>query len=234
MARLKLRELLMPSVVSQVDMEAGSGKAQRVNKIKTWAVSAGLFPCDLSAEAQQLCSGAWLDTDMLSASVCLWALACLPALRGCERVGSASATVRSTKKLQLPGACDLLRARLCEFVCACELMRDLNDSPFSPVVTPPLVLLPAASPTEAVAAAIAGWGERQLEELEAEERLAFACEKAPSTDPVIDKASSRRGVGGPSLVLSKAARQLAVTTGLQAFWNAHPSAAATSALPLAA
>ncbi|KAI3428100.1 hypothetical protein D9Q98_006483 [Chlorella vulgaris] len=96
MARLKLRELLMPSVVSQVDVQGGSGKAQRVNKIKTWAVSAGLFPCDLSAGAQQLCS-------------------------------------------------------------------------------------------DAVAAAVAGWGERQLDELEAEERLAFACEKAPSTDPVIDK-----------------------------------------------
>ncbi len=40
---------------------------------------------------------------------------------------------------------------------------------------------------EAVKAAVAGWGERQLDELEAEDRLAFACEKAPTTDPVIEK-----------------------------------------------
>lgn len=33
MARLKLRELLMPEVVSTVDMEGGAGKVQRVNKV---------------------------------------------------------------------------------------------------------------------------------------------------------------------------------------------------------
>ncbi len=36
---------------------------------------------------------------------------------------------------------------------------------------------------------MSSWGARQLEELEAEERLAFACEKAPTDDPVISKAS---------------------------------------------
>lgn len=35
----------------------------------------------------------------------------------------------------------------------------------------------------AVKAAASDWGERQLTELEAEDRLAFACEKAPTTDP---------------------------------------------------
>ena len=33
MARLKLRELLMPEVVSLVAAEAGGAKAQRVNKV---------------------------------------------------------------------------------------------------------------------------------------------------------------------------------------------------------
>jgi hypothetical protein len=55
MARLKLRELLMPEVVSQV--EGTSSKAQRVNKIRSWAVSPGLFPCQLSDEAKRLCQG---------------------------------------------------------------------------------------------------------------------------------------------------------------------------------
>ncbi|KAL4443549.1 hypothetical protein ABPG75_011286 [Micractinium tetrahymenae] len=96
MARLKLRELLMPEVVSTVDLEGGAGKVQRVNKIKSWAVNPGLFPCELSAEAKALCS-------------------------------------------------------------------------------------------DAVKAAVEGWGARQVEELEAEERLAFACEKAPTDDPVISK-----------------------------------------------
>lgn len=40
---------------------------------------------------------------------------------------------------------------------------------------------------EAVAAAVEAWGERQLEELEAEERLAFACEKGPTKDLAIEK-----------------------------------------------
>lgn len=86
----------LPQVVSLVDAEGGGAKAQRVNKVKSWAVNPRLFPCDLSPEAQ-------------------------------------------------------------------ALVRD------------------------AVAAAVAAWGARQVEELEAEERLAFACEKAPTQDPVIEK-----------------------------------------------
>ena len=38
--------------------------------------------------------------------------------------------------------------------------------------------------TAAVEAAVAVWGERSLNELEAEDRLAFACEKAPTEDIV--------------------------------------------------
>lgn len=44
---------------------------------------------------------------------------------------------------------------------------------------------------EAVAGAVEAWGERKLGELEAEDRLAFACEKAPTMDPVIEKVWQR-------------------------------------------
>jgi preprotein translocase subunit SecA len=40
---------------------------------------------------------------------------------------------------------------------------------------------------EAVNAAVSTWGTGQLAELDAEERLAFACEKAPTDDPVVQK-----------------------------------------------
>lgn len=43
---------------------------------------------------------------------------------------------------------------------------------------------------EAVEAAVAAWGQRQLDELDAEERLSVACEKAPTDDPVIQKIRS--------------------------------------------
>ncbi len=50
----------------------------------------------------------------------------------------------------------------------------------------PVDLTPAAqsAATAAVEAAVAAWGERAISELEAEDRLAFACEKAPTEDPV--------------------------------------------------
>ncbi len=107
MARLKLREALMPSVVSQVEsLEAAAGKGKgagrdgakkpptevtRARPVKSWAASPDLFPCELSA---------------------------------------------ATAKLIEAG----------------------------------------------VAAAVDAWGSRALPELEAEERLAFACERAPSSD----------------------------------------------------
>lgn len=40
---------------------------------------------------------------------------------------------------------------------------------------------------QAISAAKKAWGTRKLDELEAEERLAIACEKAPTTDPVTQK-----------------------------------------------
>ncbi len=40
---------------------------------------------------------------------------------------------------------------------------------------------------QAVNAAKGAWGERQIAELDAEDRLAIACEKAPTSDPVIAK-----------------------------------------------
>ncbi len=105
-AQLKLREALMPEVVSQVEaLERaasssnngnGSSNGSRPARIKSWAASPKLFPCDVSPEAK-------------------------------------------------------------------DLMK------------------------EAVSAAKGAWGERQLPELEAEDRLAIACERAPTSDPVIAK-----------------------------------------------
>ncbi len=40
---------------------------------------------------------------------------------------------------------------------------------------------------QAVKAAKKQWGERQLEELEAEERLSVVCERGPVSDPVISQ-----------------------------------------------
>eukprot|EP00887_Chlorella_sp_A99_P001989 scaffold18.g1989.t1 len=106
MARLKLREMLMPEVVSLVDaadsVNGASLKPQRVARglaARSWAVSPALFPCELSSEAKALAS-------------------------------------------------------------------------------------------DAVRAAVEAWGQRQLDELEAEDRLAFACEKAPSSDAVVQKLRS--------------------------------------------
>uniref|UniRef100_A0A061SHA1 Protein translocase subunit SecA n=1 Tax=Tetraselmis sp. GSL018 TaxID=582737 RepID=A0A061SHA1_9CHLO len=91
MARLKLRELLMPELVSLVD-ESNSIK----NAGNKWKVRDGFFPVELSGDAKALARGA-------------------------------------------------------------------------------------------VEAAVDAWGKRQMEELEAEDRLSFACEKAPTADPVIMK-----------------------------------------------
>ncbi|CAL8466787.1 g6323 [Coccomyxa elongata] len=103
MARLKLREALMPEVVSQVDAlerakssNGSSSNGARSPRLKTWAASPKLFPCEVTAEGKRLME-------------------------------------------------------------------------------------------EAVAAAKGAWGERQLPELEAEDRLAIACERAPTSDPVIAK-----------------------------------------------
>ena len=44
-------------------------------------------------------------------------------------------------------------------------------------------------------AAVDAWGQRGLLELEAEERLAIACEKSPTQDPVISKLRDTFRVG---------------------------------------
>ena len=94
MARLKIREALMPKVVSLVDAKEGGSDGQAVAKAKSWKVSPGLFPVELSAEAQ--------------------------------------------------GKVD-----------------------------------------NAVKVAVKQWGERQLDALEAEDRLSVACEKGPTEDPAL-------------------------------------------------
>lgn len=43
----------------------------------------------------------------------------------------------------------------------------------------------AQAAKQAAAAAAAAWGERQLSPLEAEDKLAVACEKAPTEDAVL-------------------------------------------------
>lgn len=40
---------------------------------------------------------------------------------------------------------------------------------------------------QAATAAKEAWGQRQLAELDAEDRLAIACERAPTSDPVTAK-----------------------------------------------
>jgi preprotein translocase subunit SecA len=96
MARLRLREMLMPRVVSLVDGDEGGAARPALARprVKSWTVSPSLYPRQPSAEAQ-------------------------------------------------------------------------------------------AAAEAAVASAQAAWGERALEELDAEERLAFACEKAPTEDAVL-------------------------------------------------
>ncbi len=94
MARLKLREMLMPKVVNLVDQD-GTRRLKPLT-LNSWNVNPKIFPCDISEEGMKLAK-------------------------------------------------------------------------------------------EAVDAAVQTWGSGQLDELDAEERLAFACEKAPTDDPVVQK-----------------------------------------------
>ena len=95
MARLKLREMLMPRVVSLIESEeAALKRGGRARPLKAWSVSPDLYPCEISEKAQDLAH-------------------------------------------------------------------------------------------RAVDSAVKEWGERQLDDLDAEERLAIACEKAPTSDPVL-------------------------------------------------
>ncbi len=56
--------------------------------------------------------------------------------------------------------------------------------------------------SQAVAAAKEAWGQRQLSELEAEERLAMACEKAPTSDHATSKLRAAFRVLLSSFILS--------------------------------
>lgn len=94
MARLKLREMLLPTIVNLVDQE--ETRRLKPLTVNSWNVNPKIFPCDVSKES----------------------LACAKA---------------------------------------------------------------------AVDLAVETWGAGQLAELDAEERLAFACEKAPTSDPVVQK-----------------------------------------------
>lgn len=94
MARLKLREMLLPKVVNLVDQE--ETRRLKPLTVNSWNVNPKIFPCDVSQESS----------------------ACAKA---------------------------------------------------------------------AVDLAVETWGAGQLAELDAEERLAFACEKAPTSDPVVQK-----------------------------------------------
>ncbi|CAI5463055.1 unnamed protein product [Closterium sp. Yama58-4] len=94
MARLKLREALMPRVVTADDVAFISQGKTKIAVKRTWTVPANLFPCPLSP--------------------------------------------------------------------------DLTDAV-----------------SEAVQAAVESWGSSSLTTLEAEDRLAFACEKGPTADPVV-------------------------------------------------
>ena len=54
---------------------------------------------------------------------------------------------------------------------------------------------------QAVAAAKEAWGQRQLSELDAEERLATACEKAPTSDNATSKLRAAFRVLLPPVIL---------------------------------
>lgn len=64
--RLKLREMLMPEVVSQV--EGDNPIARGAKGWKTWKANPELFPCDLSPETTQLAeqAGKLLPSRLLS------------------------------------------------------------------------------------------------------------------------------------------------------------------------
>eukprot|EP01018_Ginkgo_biloba_P025252 Gb_34931 [translate_table: standard] len=57
MARLKLRELLMPRVVTLID-EIPSGSKQKLPLRKSWKVNENLFPCELSQDITSLVEAA--------------------------------------------------------------------------------------------------------------------------------------------------------------------------------
>ena len=113
MARLKLREALMPAVVSQVEnLEAAAGKgggkeakkkqqqqvqqvATRARPVKSWAASPDLFPCELSPATQKLIS------DGVAKAVEVWGTRSLPELEAEERLAFACERAPSSDEATL-------------------------------------------------------------------------------------------------------------------------------------
>ena len=84
MARLKLREMLMPEVVSQAEEENRyqKGRDGKIN-LKSWAASPELFPCQLTESAVSLASRA------VKAAVAGWGEQSLTALEAEDRLSVA-------------------------------------------------------------------------------------------------------------------------------------------------
>eukprot|EP00899_Mesostigma_viride_P005517 jgi/Mesvir1/14967/Mv14632-RA.1 len=83
MARLKLREVIMPKIVMSDDDEINFEKGKQLKRKRTWAVSPDLFPVDISAEAKKLLE------DAADAAVAAWGANGLEALVAEDRVAVA-------------------------------------------------------------------------------------------------------------------------------------------------
>ncbi|KAL2631916.1 hypothetical protein R1flu_016602 [Riccia fluitans] len=84
MAKLKLRELLMPRVVRLSDEEIPFQKNQKLPPRKTWKVSASLFPCELSESTMSIAEKA------VDAAVKSWGEKSLAELDAEDRLSYAS------------------------------------------------------------------------------------------------------------------------------------------------
>ncbi|CAM6100598.1 unnamed protein product [Calypogeia fissa] len=83
MAKLKLREILMPRVVRLSDDEIPFQKNQKLPPKKSWKVSASLFPCELSEDTISLATSA------VEAAVKTWGEKSLAALEAEDRLSYA-------------------------------------------------------------------------------------------------------------------------------------------------
>jgi hypothetical protein len=244
MARLKLREMLMPAVVSQLDQDdgQGDGKARRARKVSAPRRQCGslrsaaepsapqrpAFRCtEPASSAGRACQASSRRGIPAAAGRLLPGRARRRSSRGrcrglcsrarCLRRASAWQRPRSRRRSK-PGASDRCRCGLphapflgpwrclgtlggwgsclpglrprveAALSSACAGVRSfcsrITPAPPCACIRPPL--RPACGLTCPPPAAHRR-SSCQLEELEAEERLAFACEKAPTTDPVIEK-----------------------------------------------
>ncbi|GJP35744.1 hypothetical protein CLOM_g20273 [Closterium sp. NIES-68] len=83
MARLKLREMLMPRVVQASDNEIAFEGKRKIPTKKTWAVNPELYPCQLSDATSALLASA------VEAAVASWGVNSLPALEAEDRLAFA-------------------------------------------------------------------------------------------------------------------------------------------------